>query len=101
MRGQTPIYNDGQKQKLVVNPMKGLTILCQVSPMNWTADHNKIGKQKSKRGVFSLLLLFFFFFFFEFPGKVVREWRQAVAAGGRQRMVVAAGGSECLVLELG
>jgi len=44
---------------------------------------------------------FFFFFFFEFPGKVVREWRQAVAAGGRQRMVVAAGGSECLVLELG
>jgi len=87
MRGQTPIYNDGQKQKLVVNPMKGLTILCQVSPMNWTADHNKIGKQKSKRGVFFFL---FFFLFFELVGKVVGEWQEA--EGGCWRPVADGGG---------
>jgi hypothetical protein len=81
MKGQTATYNDSQKQKLAVNPVKGLTILCQVSPMNWATDHNKIGKQKR----------------LESGGRQ----RRTAAAGDRQQMVVFAGGSECLVLELG
>jgi hypothetical protein len=51
MRGQTATYNDGRKQKLAVNLVKGQTILCQVLPMNWAADHNKISKNKSKIGI--------------------------------------------------
>jgi hypothetical protein len=39
------------ERKLAVNPAKSQTILCQVSPMNFAADHKKIGKNKSKRGI--------------------------------------------------
>jgi hypothetical protein len=86
MRGQTITYNDGWKQKLAVNLVKDLTILCQVLPTNWAADHNKISKKIKKK----IQKVDFFFFL-----SSLEKWFES---GGRRRRTATAGGWHWMVV---